>query len=154
MVGGRALDDALAAQRGRVAEAERPLLQELAYGTVRHWLRLEPVVRARLRKPPKARDGDLHALLVAAVYELDALSTPAHAVVDAAVEATAALGKGWARGLVNAVLRGLLRERDALAPPPTRAPPTAGRAGSPRRSRPTGRPTGRRSRRAARRARP
>lgn len=114
---GRALDDALARARTRVAEGERALLQELAHGAVRHWLRLEPAVRARLRRPLKARDADLRALLVVACYELEGMRTPDHAAVDAAVAAAAALGKSWARGLVNAVLRGLLRTPGALAPP-------------------------------------
>jgi 16S rRNA (cytosine967-C5)-methyltransferase len=121
VVGGRALDDALAEQRERVDVAQRPLLQELAYGAVRHWLRLEPRVRGRLRKPLRARDADLRALLVVAVYDLEALRTPDHAAVDAAVDATAALGKGWARGLVNGVLRALLRESAPRAAAPADA---------------------------------
>jgi 16S rRNA (cytosine967-C5)-methyltransferase len=114
---GRALDAALEGERGRVAAADRPLLQELAYGGVRYRLRFEPTLAARLKKPFKARDGDMHALLLVALYELTALRTPAHAAVDAAVAATAALGKGWARGLVNGVLRALLRDDAALAAP-------------------------------------
>ena len=123
VIGGRALDDMLAEVRGRVAAQDQPLLQELAYGTVRHWLRLEPVVRARLKRPLKGRDGDLQALLVAGAYELDCMRTPAHAAVDAAVDAAGALGKDWARGLVNAVLRALAREPSLLAVPddPVRA---------------------------------
>ena len=117
VVSGRSLDDAVAAQRRRVAGHERALLQELAFGAVRHWLRLEPIIARRLRKPLRERDGDIRALLVVAVHEIDAMRTPDHAAVDAAVDATAALGKGWARGLVNGVLRGLLREPTALAPP-------------------------------------
>jgi len=116
VVGGRSLDAALGEQRARVAAAEHPLLQELAYGAVRHWFRLEPVLRQRLRKPFKARDADLQALLVTALYELDAMRTPNHAAVDAAVSATESLGKSWARALVNGVLRGVLRDAAALQP--------------------------------------
>ncbi len=125
VVGGRSLGDALAAERDRVAPDDGALLQELAYGTVRHWHRLEPVLATRLRKPFKARDADVHALLVVALYELAEMRTPAHAAVDAAVDAVSALGrrKDWARALINGVLRGVLREPDALAPPddPTQA---------------------------------
>lgn len=109
VLGGRTLEAALAQQRGQVAASERALLQELAFGTVRHWYRLEPWVRQRLRKPLKRRDRDLFALLVAGVYELDVMRTPDHAAVDAWVEATRALGKAWGQGLVNAVLRAVLR---------------------------------------------
>lgn len=119
VVDGRTLEEAVAGERGRVAENERALLQELAYGTVRHWHRLDPVLRARLRKPFKGRDADVRALLMVALYELAEMRTPAHAAVDAAVAATASLGRGkdWSRGLVNGVLRAVLREPDALAPP-------------------------------------
>lgn len=127
VAGGRSLGETLAAERDRVAEADGALLQELAYGTVRHWHRLEPVLRARLRKPLKARDADVHALMMVALYELAEMRTPSHAAVDAAVGAVTALGagagKGWARGLVNGVLRGVLREPAVLEPPadPARA---------------------------------
>lgn len=115
VAGGRSLDDALEAARAQVARHEQPLLQELAYGTVRHWLRLAPVIDSRLKKPLKRRDADVHALLVAGAYELDRMRTPPHAAVDAAVEAAAALGKDWAKGLVNAVLRAIQRDRSLLA---------------------------------------
>jgi 16S rRNA (cytosine967-C5)-methyltransferase len=86
---------------------------------VRHWHRLDPVLATRLRKPLKARDADVRALLVVALYELAEMRTPPHAAVDAAVDAVPALGrrKEWARGLVNGVLRGVLREPELLQPP-------------------------------------
>lgn len=115
VAGGRSLDDALETARAQVGRHEQPLLQELAYGTVRHWLRLAPVIDARLKKPLKRRDGDVHALLVAGAYELDRMRTPPHAAVDAAVDAAAALGKDWAKGLVNGVLRAIQRDRSLLA---------------------------------------
>ncbi len=114
---GRSLDAALERTRPRVAEAERALLQELAYGGVRFRLRFEPVLRARLRRPFKPRDRDLEALLLVALYELAMMRTPSHAAVNGAVEAAGALGKGWARGLINGVLRGVLRDPRALAAP-------------------------------------
>lgn len=114
---GRSLDAALERARPRVAEAERGLLQELAYGGIRFRLRFAPLLRARLRRPFKPRDQDLEALLLVALYELAMMRTPAHAAVNGAVEAVGALGKGWARGLVNGVLRGVLRDPDALVAP-------------------------------------
>ncbi len=116
VLAGRSLETAVGRERERVATAEHPLLQELAFGTIRHWYRLEPVVRARLRKGLKARDNDVRAALVAGAYEIDCMRTPNHAAVDQWVEAARGLGKGWAGGLVNGVLRGLLRQGDALAP--------------------------------------
>ncbi|MFW5969043.1 MAG: 16S rRNA (cytosine(967)-C(5))-methyltransferase RsmB [Halofilum sp. (in: g-proteobacteria)] len=114
---GRSLDAALERIRARVADADRALLQELAYGGVRFRLRFDPLLQARLRRPFKPRDRDLEALLLVALYELAAMRTPAHAAVNGAVEAAGALGKGWARGLINGVLRGVLRDPDALVTP-------------------------------------
>ncbi len=110
VVHGRNLDQALAG-----AIAQRPLAQALAYGTLRHYWSLDDAVRQRLRRPLKRRDRDLHALLLVGAYELRHLRTPAHAAVSQTVEAAVALGKPWARGLVNAVLRGL--QRDPTLPP-------------------------------------
>ncbi|MEF8833470.1 MAG: 16S rRNA (cytosine(967)-C(5))-methyltransferase RsmB [Halofilum sp. (in: g-proteobacteria)] len=114
---GRSLDAALERHRARVADADRALLQELAYGSARYRLRFEPVLNARLRRPFKPRDRDLEALLLVALYELAEMRTPSHAAVNGAVEAAGALGKGWARGLINGVLRGVLRDPDALRVP-------------------------------------
>jgi len=114
-VEGRSLDEAVAAARAQVGRHEHPLLQELAYGTVRHWHRLAPMIDARLKKSFKRRDQDLRALLIAGAYELDRMRTPPHAAVDAAVEAVGDLDKDWARGLVNAVLRRIQRDRSVLA---------------------------------------
>jgi 16S rRNA (cytosine967-C5)-methyltransferase len=114
---GRSLDAALERTRARVADADRALLQELAYGGVRFRLRFEPVLHARLRRPFKPRDRDLEALLLVALYELAEMRTPSHAAVNGAVEAAGALGKGWARGLINGVLRGVLRDAGALVAP-------------------------------------
>jgi len=114
-VEGRSLDEAVTVARAQVGRHEHPLLQELAYGTVRHWHRLAPMIDARLKKPFKRRDQDLRALLVAGAYELDRMRTPPHAAVDAAVEAVGELGKDWARGLVNAILRRIQQDRSVLA---------------------------------------
>ncbi len=114
---GRSLDAALERTRPRVEDADRALLQELAYGGVRFRLRFEPLLRARLRRPFKPRDRDLEALLLVALYELAMMRTPSHAAVNGAVEAAGALGKGWARGLINGLLRGVLRDPDALVAP-------------------------------------
>jgi 16S rRNA (cytosine967-C5)-methyltransferase len=59
-------------------------------------------------------DANVEALLWVALYQLIHTGAPAHAVVDAAVRATAQLKRTSARGLTNAILRTFLRRRDAL----------------------------------------
>ncbi|HHO68322.1 MAG TPA: 16S rRNA (cytosine(967)-C(5))-methyltransferase RsmB [Gammaproteobacteria bacterium] len=101
---------------------DRALAQELTYGTLRWYLRLDPLARQLLQRPLKTRDRDLHALLLVGLYQLLYMDTPAHAAIHATVEAARALGKGWAAGLVNGVLRNAQRRGaevlEALDPDP------------------------------------
>lgn len=89
--------------------AQRALVQEMCYGTLRHYPRLDAVLNRLLRKPFKPKDADLHALLLLGLYQLTEMRIPDHAAVGETVSATAVLGKDWARGLVNGVLRGFAR---------------------------------------------
>lgn len=90
----------------------RALVQELAYGTLRHWGTLDALV-GRLATKPLA-DPVLRCLVGVALYQLDHTRAPPFAVVDHAVNAAAALVRPAARSLVNALLRRYLREREAL----------------------------------------
>ena len=90
----------------------RALVVELAYGTLRHWGRLDALVRALATKP--IADAPLRCLVAVALYQLDHMRAPPFAVVDHAVNAAAALTRPAAKALVNALLRRFLRERDSL----------------------------------------
>jgi 16S rRNA (cytosine967-C5)-methyltransferase len=106
---GHSLNEALA---GVAAGANlRAAAQDLAYGTLRNLGMLEALLTALLVKPVKA---GLHALLLAALYQLRARPGSAHTTVDQAVRAAERLEPA-AKGLVNAVLRNYLRQADALA---------------------------------------
>ena len=98
----------------KVAEKDRALLQELAYGTLRWHPKLDAYLRKLLDKPLKAKDADIHALMACGIYQLLFMRTPEHAAVSETVAATKALKKKWANKLVNAVLRRFLRERATL----------------------------------------
>jgi len=93
---------------------QRALARELAYGTLRWYHRLDTLLGYLLARPLKARDRDIHALLLVGLYQLLILDMAAHAAVSETVEAVRALGKDWARGLVNGVLRNAQRQRQAL----------------------------------------
>jgi 16S rRNA (cytosine967-C5)-methyltransferase len=91
----------------------RALVVELAYGTLRHWGRLEALVRALATKP--IADASLRCLVAVAIYQLEHMRAPSFAVVDHAVNAAATLTRPAAKALVNALLRRFLREREALS---------------------------------------
>lgn len=116
VLAGRAtLPEALA--RHRPDPEDAPFVRELAWGTARHGLRLDHLVRSRLKRPPRNRDLDVHALLLIGTYQLGWTQVPPHASVHATVAACDVLGKPWARGLVNAVLRALARTDPAADDP-------------------------------------
>ena len=93
---------------------QRALAQELTFGTLRWCYRLETILNSLLRKPLKKKDGDVHALLLVGLYQLLFLEMPPHAAVSETVGAVRQLGKEWAAGLVNAVLRNAQRQHGAL----------------------------------------
>ncbi len=92
---------------------QRAAIQDLSYGVCRHYGRLQAELERLLDKP--LHDEDLRCLLLVALYQLQYSRAAQHAVVDHAVRTAAALGKGRAGGLVNAVLRNFLRRDEALA---------------------------------------
>lgn len=67
-----------------------------------------------LNKPLPKKHADLHCLLLVGMAAIDHLHQPHHATVNAAVETARLLKKIWAKGLINATLRGFIRQRDAL----------------------------------------
>src|SRR5690242_18077856 len=88
----------------------RALVQELAYGTLRHWGTLDALTRRVATKP--LTDPALSCLVAVALYQLDHTRAPAFAIVDHAVDNAAAMARPAAKSLVNALLRRYLRERD------------------------------------------
>lgn len=109
------LDQAFSAAASGLGE-RNALVQELAYGTVRWAIQLASVLNLLLERPLKRKDGDVQALLLVGLYQLIHMRTPRHAAVMETVAAAGQLGKPWARGLVNGVLRQFLRSETVLRP--------------------------------------
>ena len=112
---GSTLPTALAALAPREADAlgrRRALVQELAYGTLRHWGTLDALVRKLATKP--FSDPALSCLVAVAIYQLDHTRAPPFAIVDHAVNAAAVVARPAAKPLANALLRRYLRERDSI----------------------------------------
>ena len=112
---GAALGAALAAATsGEDAAGGRrhALVQELAYGTLRHWGTLDALTRRLATKP--LSDSLLPCLIAVALYQLDHTRAPQFAVVNHAVDNAATMSRPAAKALVNALLRRFLRERDAI----------------------------------------
>jgi 16S rRNA (cytosine967-C5)-methyltransferase len=108
---GRRLEDAVAAA---ARDLPRPAIQAIAFGTVRWHPELQACLALLLDRPGAKQDPELRALLLVGLYQLLHGATPEHAAVSETVEAARALGRTRAAGLVNAILRRFLRERDAI----------------------------------------
>jgi 16S rRNA (cytosine967-C5)-methyltransferase len=103
---GQSLTRALSSGQQQLASAaDSALLQEMCYGSLRWFYRLDVIASMLLNKPLKERDQDIFCLLLIGLYQLEFMHIPAHAVVKETVDAVLALRKQWAKGLVNALLR-------------------------------------------------
>ncbi|HZF26144.1 MAG TPA: 16S rRNA (cytosine(967)-C(5))-methyltransferase RsmB [Steroidobacteraceae bacterium] len=111
---GQSLDDALARTAATLGNAsDVAVVQALAYGTVRWYPRIDYWLTQLLAQGAKPKPA-LRALLAVGLHQLAFSSHPPHAVVDQAVDGARELGEPRGAGLVNAVLRRFLRERQRL----------------------------------------
>ena len=114
---GRSLDDVFQSDWFQALPAsarDLGLCREISFGLCRWYFALSAVLKPRLQKPLRARDRDIQLVLLIGLYQLLVLQTGAHAAVNETVKLTQAQNKKWASGLVNAVLRGVLRDQLVL----------------------------------------
>ena len=111
---GGTLTSLLPAAQQRVPEADQALLQALCYGLARWSVQLREVVDQLLDKPLKRKDLDVYLVLQIGILQLAHMRIASHAAVNLTVQCAVKLGKPWARGLINAVLRNYQRRADEL----------------------------------------
>ena len=104
VAGGRSLAELMGEPRGA--------LIDLTHGTLRRYGKVQTIV-AHLSRRGRP-DALVEALLWTALYALGSARYGEHTVVDEAVKACGLLGQWPAKGYVNGVLRGFLRQRGAL----------------------------------------
>jgi 16S rRNA (cytosine967-C5)-methyltransferase len=112
------LDDRRALnESGLFAAVEDPrdqaFARRLTYGVLRWLSALEWLLAQLLDRPLRARDRDVQRLLLLGLQQLWHEGVPHHAAVHATAGCARQLGKPWAVGLVNGILRRFLREREA-----------------------------------------
>jgi len=100
------------ALQGNPENRDLAMSRHLVYGVLRWLTALDWLATGLLRKPVKRRDHDIQRLILIGLYQLWRDETPAHAAIHEAAECTRDLGKPWAVGVVNAVLRRFQRERE------------------------------------------
>jgi 16S rRNA (cytosine967-C5)-methyltransferase len=104
---------------------EFSLIQESSYGCCRWYFALESLLEQLLNKPLKKQDLDIKCLMICAIYQLRELEVAEYAVINESVSAVLIFKKPWAKGLVNAVLRGYQRKKDELEKALTASQPNA-----------------------------
>jgi 16S rRNA (cytosine967-C5)-methyltransferase len=122
VLAGRAADEVLDAQH------EYPQLSSLraiTLGTLRWYPRLQFMLRTLASDPPLQLKPRLAALLIVALHQLEYSRHRPEVCVSLAVDAARLIGETRAAGLVNALLRRFLRERDALLQALQREPAAA-----------------------------
>jgi 16S rRNA (cytosine967-C5)-methyltransferase len=95
----------------KISAEHIPRYQQMCYGLLRHYYSLQSILTSLLTKPLPAKHLDIKLVLLLGLYQILHMKVPDHAAVNQSVEMSKALGKNWAGGLVNAVLRRFLREQ-------------------------------------------
>ena len=112
---GRSLSDSLAKVLPSMPDKrDRAFTQAICYGVCRHYATLDVILSHLLQRPMKAKDSDVHALLLVGLYQLIYMRVPPHSAVNETVNAVALAKKDWAGALVNAILRAYLRQQKPI----------------------------------------
>lgn len=109
---GRSLASGFPASQPADSAASRAALIDIVHGALRGYGRYPAITRALASKG--SIDPLVEALLWCCLYALESGRYTEYTVVDQAVRACEAMGKGRAKGFVNAMLRRFLRDRAAL----------------------------------------
>lgn len=111
---GRSLADllphALSSFSSEKVQQNRGFFYYLLLGTLREYDYLEECLKVLLNKPLQREEGAIKCALILALYEAKAMGTAEYAVVHSWGEVVKQLEKPWAVGLINAILRRVLRE--------------------------------------------
>ncbi len=111
---GQSLSTLLPRYQQQVAAKDRALLQELCFGTLRWYSRLDAIAKQLLEKPLKGKYQPVHALLLVGIYQLLYTRIPAHAALAETVSACKLLKADPFKGMVNGVLRNVQRRQEEL----------------------------------------
>lgn len=98
------------------------LVKQLVFGTVTYRQSLDYLLGRWLTRPLATLDAQVRNVLRLGLYQIIYLGTPDHAAVSESVNLARAVSHQGAAGLVNAILRRAVRERERLPWPKTDDP--------------------------------
>ena len=88
--------------------------KSLTFGSIRFYHHLNDVITPRLKRPLEKKNLDIHCLLILGAYQLIHSDTPVHAAINETVGVAEIIGKPWAKGFINAILRDIDRDREII----------------------------------------
>lgn len=112
---GQSTSQSLPAAQEKCSPKDRALLQQLVFGSLRHWFSMQQELSQRLSKPFKAKDNDLLCLLTLGLYQIRHTRIPPHAALNETLK-LCPKNKAWAKGLINAVLRRAAEDQSEREP--------------------------------------
>ena len=93
---------------------DRALAQEIIYGVVRWYPRLEFLLHQLMQKPLKKKDKPVELIIFIGLYQLIYMRVPDYAAINETIGLINRKKQAWAAGLVNGVLRSFVRDKAAL----------------------------------------
>ena len=111
---GRSLSMQLPLYVDKVNRDNQSLLKELCFGTLRWYPQIEIILDELIEKPLRQKELPIKTLLACGLYQLLYMRIAEHAVINETVTACKKLNREWAKGFVNAVLRKVQRQKQAL----------------------------------------
>ncbi|MCS5586614.1 MAG: 16S rRNA (cytosine(967)-C(5))-methyltransferase RsmB [Gammaproteobacteria bacterium] len=90
------------------------LAKSLVFGTIRFYHQLNDIVTDLLDHSLKKEDLDIHCLMLLGAYQILHSKVATHASVFETVNVAVDLNKDWAKGLINAILRQIDRNKEKL----------------------------------------
>lgn len=113
---GEPLDELLDNEKSfaRLSPRDRAFCYRLVLAVLRHLGSLDLIIERCLTKPKDLREHDLRQILRIGAAQLLFLDTPPHAAIDTCLHMADARKLGRTKGLANAVLRRIDRERETI----------------------------------------
>ena len=94
------------------------LIKSFVFGTIRFYHQLNDIVSGLLKHPIEKENLDIHCLMLLGAYQILHSNVAPHAVIFETVNVVNDLNKPWAKGLVNAILREVDRQKHLLQKQP------------------------------------
>ena len=110
----KSLTSALAYFAKQGLEQDKPLLQNLCFGSCRYFFSINALSKILLVKPLPESARPIQALLWVGLYQLAHSDISEHAAINETVQACEQLNLGKFKGVLNAILRRFQREKAEL----------------------------------------